>query len=87
LDKLRFGTDGWRAKIAKTFTFPNVNRTAYGLGLTLRKKKKSSLVFVGYDTRFYSDKFAESAAQVLASMGHEWSWPRKYCRLPRFPWR
>jgi phosphomannomutase len=70
LDKLRFGTDGWRAKIAKTFTFPNVNRAAYGLGLTLKKNKKSSLVFVGYDTRFYSEKFAESAAQVLSSMGH-----------------
>ena len=70
MDKLRFGTDGWRARIAKTFTFPNVNRTAYGLGLTLRKKKKSSLIFVGYDTRFYSDKFAHSAAEVLESMGH-----------------
>ncbi len=70
MEKLRFGTDGWRAKIAKNFTFPNVNRAAYGLGLTLKKKKKSSLVFVGYDTRFFSDKFAQSAAQVLASIGH-----------------
>lgn len=70
MDKLRFGTDGWRAKVAKNFTFPNVNRVAYGLGLTLKKKKKSSLVFVGYDTRFYSEKFAQSAAQILASVGH-----------------
>ncbi len=70
LDSIHFGTDGWRAKIADTFTFSNVRRAAYGLGVTLRKKKKSSLVFVGYDTRFYSDKFAESAARVLASLGH-----------------
>lgn len=70
MDPIRFGTDGWRAKIAETFTFPNVRRTAYGLGLTLKKKKKSSLVFVGHDTRFYSDKFALAAAQVLSALGH-----------------
>src|SRR5580658_9799743 len=69
-DTIRFGTDGWRSKITTTFNFPNVRRAAYGLGLALRKKKKSALVFVGYDTRFYSDQFASAAAQVLASLGH-----------------
>jgi phosphomannomutase len=70
LDPIHFGTDGWRAKIAETFTFPNVRRAAYGLGIVLRRRKKSSLVFVGYDTRFYSDKFAQAAGEVLASLGH-----------------
>lgn len=70
MDTIKFGTDGWRAKVAETFTFPNVRRAAYGLGVTLKKHKKSCLVFVGYDTRFYSDKFAQAAVEVLASMGH-----------------
>ncbi|HUO58646.1 MAG TPA: phosphoglucomutase/phosphomannomutase family protein [bacterium] len=70
MDQIRFGTDGWRAKVAETFTFPNVRRAAYGLGIALRKKKKSCRVFVGYDTRFFSDKFARAAAEVLSSLGH-----------------
>ncbi len=71
MDVIKFGTDGWRAKVAETYTFPNVRRAAYGLGMILRRKKKSSRVFVGYDTRFFSDKFALAAAEVLASLGHQ----------------
>ncbi len=70
MDPIRFGTDGWRAKMSETFTFPNVRRVAYGLGLALRKKKKSSAVFVGYDTRLNSERFALAAAEVLVSMGN-----------------
>ncbi|MGH7739637.1 MAG: phosphoglucomutase/phosphomannomutase family protein [bacterium] len=67
-DKIRFGTDGWRAKIAEGFTFPNVRRAAFGLGAVL--KKKSAKVLVGFDTRFNSDLFAQEVGQVLASQGH-----------------
>src|SRR6185503_5761962 len=70
MDIIRFGTDGWRAKVAEAFSFTNVRRAAYGLGVVLRKKKRSSLVFVGYDGRFYSDRFAKAAAEVLSSLGH-----------------
>jgi phosphomannomutase len=70
LDNIHFGTDGWRSKITTTFNFPNVRRAAYGLGLALRRKKKNAKIFVGYDTRFYSDQYALAAAQVLASLGH-----------------
>ena len=70
LDQVKFGTDGWRARTAETFTFPNVRRVAYGLGMVLRRQKKSSKVFVGYDTRFLSDKFAKAASEVLSSLGH-----------------
>jgi phosphomannomutase len=70
MDIIHFGTDGWRAKVAETFTFTNVRRAAYGLGVVLKKKKRSSLVFVGYDGRFYSDRFAKAAAEVLSSLGH-----------------
>ncbi len=70
MDLIRFGTDGWRAKMSEAFTFPNVRRVAYGLGVTLRKKKKSSNVFIGYDTRLNSKRFASAVAEVLSAMGH-----------------
>jgi phosphomannomutase len=70
MDKIRFGTDGWRAKIADGFTFSNVRRAAKGLGAVLRKNKKSAKVLVGFDTRFNSDLFAREAASTLAGLGH-----------------
>jgi phosphomannomutase len=69
-DKIHFGTDGWRAKIADGFTFSNVRRAAAGLSRTLSSRKKSSKVLVGFDTRFNSDLFAKEAAQTLAALGH-----------------
>jgi phosphomannomutase len=70
LDQIRFGTDGWRAKIADTYTFANVRRAAWGLGRTLAHTRKKALVFVGYDTRFQSRSFAQAAADILSSFGH-----------------
>lgn len=64
---IKFGTDGWRAKIAKDFTFENLHFAALGTANYLLKKGKDNLkVVIGYDTRFLSDKFAEEVAKVLA---------------------
>lgn len=67
---VHFGTDGWRAIIAETFTFENVmacaQATADHFAETYGKAKP---VVVGYDTRFLSDEFALSAARVLAGNG------------------
>ncbi|HVM32476.1 MAG TPA: phosphoglucomutase/phosphomannomutase family protein [bacterium] len=68
-DPIHFGTDGWRAKIADTFTFPNVRRAAFGLGRSLRPQKGAK-VLVGFDGRFNSDLFAREAARTLARLGH-----------------
>ncbi len=56
--------------MAGPFTVENVRRAAYGLGKTLHARKRSCLVFVGYDTRRHSDLFAFEAAKVLSSLGH-----------------
>lgn len=69
-----FGTDGWRAIIAEDFTFANVEKVAYAVGLYLKDKHKSSLdkttpMLIGYDTRMLADKFAERCARVLMAMG------------------
>lgn len=71
---IKFGTDGWRALIADQFTFHNVERIAYAVGLYVKENYHKGAdykvpVLIGYDTRFLADKFAERAAQVLMEMG------------------
>ncbi|MEP6820211.1 MAG: phosphoglucomutase/phosphomannomutase family protein [bacterium] len=68
LAKIKFGTDGWRAVIARDYTFANVERVAqaYADYLLRDTAGKPALVVVGYDRRFLSELFAERAAEVLA---------------------
>jgi phosphomannomutase len=67
---IRFGTDGWRGRIAEDYTFSAVRRCAHGFALYLRGLKGASgPVVVGYDKRFASEHFAAAAAEVLAGNG------------------
>ncbi len=62
---IRFGTSGWRAVIAEEFTFANVRLVAAAIaGHVLSKNPKPTLI-VGHDTRFFSEEFARTAAEVL----------------------
>lgn len=69
---VHFGTDGWRAIIAETFTFENVRACSQAIadhfGETYGKDKP---VVVGYDTRFLSNEFADAVARVLAGNGFQ----------------
>src|ERR1041385_7926694 len=71
LAKIKFGTDGWRALIAREFTFANVERVAqaYADYLATTQPSISSHIVVGYDRRFLSDQFAYRAAEVLTANG------------------
>jgi len=42
MKKIKFGTDGWRAIIAKDFTVANVARVAEGTALWLKKQNKDN---------------------------------------------
>ena len=69
LAQIKFGTDGWRALIAREYTFANVERVAQAYAdylLQNSRTDKPSLVVVGYDRRFLSELFAQRAAEVLA---------------------
>jgi alpha-D-glucose phosphate-specific phosphoglucomutase len=69
---IHFGTDGWRAVIADTFTFENVRLVAQALADVLLDDHATAStpeVVVGYDTRFLSDRFAQETARVLAANG------------------
>ena len=80
-----FGTDGWRAIIAKDFTFDNVARVAQAFADHIRSdERKNDPIYtdwgseyrsadqgivVGYDTRFLSREFALHFARVIQENG------------------
>ncbi len=68
LTQIKFGTDGWRAIIAREFTFANVERVAqaYADFLSQHPSDTKPLVVVGFDRRFLSENFAKRAAEILA---------------------
>ncbi len=68
-DEIKFGTDGWRGVISDEFTFQNVKRVAQAACDVARKTSKSRLILVGFDRRFFSDKFAMTAANVAVGNG------------------
>jgi len=73
---IKFGTDGWRAVIADTFTFENVAVLAQALAVWVKKDALKIFgeplrVAVGYDNRFLSKNFSETVAVVLAANGIE----------------
>jgi phosphomannomutase len=72
---IKFGTDGWRAVIAEDFNFANVARVAQAAADFWKSEiqnPKSEIsgrepkVVVGFDRRFFSDRFAQITAEVLA---------------------
>ncbi|MFA5362331.1 MAG: phosphoglucomutase/phosphomannomutase family protein [Candidatus Omnitrophota bacterium] len=63
---IKFGTDGWRGIIGDDYTYENVRVVAQAVADFLGKGKKAA---VGYDTRFMSGRFAETAAAVLKGNG------------------
>lgn len=73
---IKFGTDGWRAIIADTFTFENLSFLAQALAVWAKKDAvrisgEPLRIAVGYDNRFLSKDFAETTSAILAANGIE----------------
>jgi phosphomannomutase len=67
---IKFGTDGWRGRIAENYTFEAVRRCSHGFAKYLLDVEGSEKpVVIGFDKRFASEAFAESAAEVMAGHG------------------
>ena len=78
MNTIRFGTDGWRAVIAEGFTFANVARVAQATADFWADEiarpgsevyGRAPKVVIGYDRRFFSDRFAHATAEVFAGNG------------------
>ncbi|MFH1198953.1 MAG: phosphoglucomutase/phosphomannomutase family protein [Candidatus Omnitrophota bacterium] len=65
-NKIKFGTDGWRAIIGDTYTFENLKILSQAVADYAGADKK---IAVGFDTRFMSAKFARITSEVLAANG------------------
>jgi phosphomannomutase len=63
---IKFGTDGWRAVIAKEFTVENVARVSEAVAKWLLQKKDNPAVIIGHDCRFAGELFTETVAKVMA---------------------
>src|SRR5690349_12494552 len=69
---ISFGTDGWRAVIADTFTFANVRLVSQAVADSIHEQHTGTNapeVVIGFDTRFLSDRFAIETARVMAANG------------------
>lgn len=69
MTKIKFGTDGWRAIIAKEFTVENVARVSIATGEWVKKNYDNPKIVIGHDCRFAGELFAETTARVFAAQG------------------
>ncbi len=68
--KIKFGTDGWRGRLAEDYTFSSVRRCAQGFAsYILDRYDPDEWIVVGFDKRFLSEDFASATAEVLAANG------------------
>lgn len=68
--EIRFGTDGWRALIARDYNFDSVRACAEGVCRLLEASGEANQgLVIGYDTRWGSPEFAAEVAQVSAAHG------------------
>ncbi len=69
MDRIVFGTDGWRAVISRQFTFDNVRYVAAAATEYFKRVGKGKPATIGYDRRFLSREYAHEIAGVAAAKG------------------
>ncbi|MFT5953031.1 MAG: phosphomannomutase, partial [Bacteroidia bacterium] len=69
MNKIKFGTDGWRAIIAKEYTTANVARVAYATAQWIKNTSDNHSAVIGYDCRFGGQLFTETTISVLVQEG------------------
>ena len=69
MNKIKFGTDGWRAIIADDFTVQNVERVSMATAIWLKNNFDKPSITLGNDCRFAGKLFIDAVARVMASEG------------------
>lgn len=83
---IRFGVEGWRARVDAGFDRHNVARIAQALGDTWSSHFPGSTVLVGFDTRRDSERLALLCGQVMAARGLAAVVSDRPCPLPALAW-
>ncbi len=68
-NKIKFGTDGWRAVIAEDYTVNNVCRVSQAVSKWLLKNNSNPSVVIGFDCRFGGKLFSDTASKVFIKNG------------------
>ena len=69
-EEFKSTSDGWRGKIADSFTFELVSKVASAISqYILSKKVSKKSILISYDSRFLSKSFAKRMAEVFSSHG------------------
>ncbi len=75
LDKIKFGTDGWRGIIGFDFNLSNLSRVVVASCQELHyqyfKETNSKKILIGYDRRFMANEFAKAIACFVKGCGFE----------------
>lgn len=83
--QIKFGTDGWRAIIAKEFTFENAELVIRAIAqYIIGRFGTSRPVIVGHDLRFLAPEFAKLAAETLTQYGLKVELTDQYHPTPAF---
>lgn len=65
MNKIKFGTDGWRAIIAEEYTVENVARVSEAVAVWLNKNFEKPKIVIGFDCRFGGDLFMQTSIKVF----------------------
>lgn len=68
MGEIKFGTDGWRAIIAKDYTIDNVKRVTEATAKWMLRRKMKKVV-IGYDCRFGGEMFGKVSAEIFGHFG------------------
>jgi len=68
-NKIKFGTDGWRAIIAEEFTVDNVARVSLATAKWVKNNFEHPSIVIGHDCRFAGELFVETAVKIFISEG------------------
>ncbi len=90
MEKIKFGTDGWRGVIAQEFTFERLLMVApiaaQILLETFGAKTNNRRIIVGFDRRFMAEMFAQKMAVGLQAAGFEVILSNTFAPTPAFSW-
>lgn len=70
MEPIKFGTSGWRAILGEGFNVQSTRIVCQAIAQYLRQEKIGERgVIIGHDSRFLGERFAKTAAEVMAAHG------------------
>ena len=86
-DQIKFGTDGWRAIIAKEYTVENVARVSEASAVWLNNQNiEEKNIVIGHDCRFGENFLWKQQQRFFYLRGSKYLWLEVLFQLLWFHW-